>query len=67
MRLVAYDVRIVAGSVDERRFAALYGSGGRLRGVLGLDMPRAVMPFRKHLAQRISFDDALEVAAELTA
>ena len=60
------EVRIVAGSVDDRKFAALYGSGGRLRGVLGLDMPRVVMPVRKHLEQRISFDDALDVATELT-
>ncbi len=60
------EVRVVAGSVDDRKFAALYGSGGRLRGVLGLDMPRLVMPFRKHLEQRISFDDAVDVAAELT-
>ena len=61
------EVRLVAGSVEDRQFAALYGSGGRLRGVLGLNMPRLVMPFRQHLAQRISFDEALEVARGLTA
>lgn len=58
-------VRLVAGSVDERRFAALYGSGGRLRGVLGVNMPRMVMPFRRHFEARIGWDDALAVAAEL--
>ena len=56
------DVRIVAGSVDERRFAALYGRGGRLRGVLGVNMPRNVMPFRKHLIDGTSFDDAVAIA-----
>lgn len=59
------EVRVVAGSVDERRFAALYGRAGRLRGVLGLNMPRHVMPFRNHLLDRISWDDALEIAAAM--
>jgi len=61
------DVRVVAGSVDERRFAALYGSGGRLRAVLGVNMPRMVMPFRAHLLRRIGWDEALDVAAGLAA
>ncbi|MAT03949.1 MAG: FAD-dependent oxidoreductase [Acidimicrobiaceae bacterium] len=61
------EVHVVAGSVDDRRFAAIYGSGGRLRGVLGVNMPRVVMPFRNHLEQRMSFDDAVAVAAELAA
>jgi NADPH-dependent 2,4-dienoyl-CoA reductase/sulfur reductase-like enzyme len=59
------EVRVVAGSIDERRFAALYGSGGRLRGVLGVNTPRLVMPFRAHLEQRVSWDDALAIAADL--
>ncbi len=59
------EVHVFAGSPDERQFAALYGSGGRLRGVLGLNMPRMVMPFRRHFEARISWDDALAVAAEL--
>lgn len=56
------DVVVVAGSVDDRQFAALYGRAGRLRGVLGLNMPRAVMPFRKHLLDRIDFAEAVEIA-----
>ena len=59
------EVRLVAGSVDERQFLALFGRAGRLRGALGLNMPRGVMPFRKHLTDRISWDDALAIAAEL--
>ena len=59
------DVHLFAGSVDDRAFAALYGSGGRLRGVLGVNMPRMVMPFRRHFESAISWDDALAVAAEL--
>jgi NADPH-dependent 2,4-dienoyl-CoA reductase/sulfur reductase-like enzyme len=56
------DVVIVAGSPDDRQFAALYGRAGRLRGVLGLNMPRAVMPFRKHLLDGIDFTSAVEIA-----
>jgi NADPH-dependent 2,4-dienoyl-CoA reductase/sulfur reductase-like enzyme len=59
------EVRLVAGSVDDRQFAALYGRAGRLRGVLGLNMPRHVMPFRHHLIEGISWDDALSLAASM--
>jgi NADPH-dependent 2,4-dienoyl-CoA reductase/sulfur reductase-like enzyme len=59
------EVRVVAGSVEERRFAALFGRDGRLRGVLGVNLPRHVMPFRAHLLDRIRWDDALAVAATL--
>lgn len=56
------DVRIVAGSVDDRQFAALYGRHGRLRGVLGVNMPRHVMPFRSHLLEGIGWDEAVDIA-----
>jgi NADPH-dependent 2,4-dienoyl-CoA reductase/sulfur reductase-like enzyme len=53
------EVRVVSGSVAERQFVALYGSAGRLRGVLGVNAPRQVMPFRALLLERVSWDDAL--------
>ena len=53
------EVQVVAGSVAARQFVALYGNRGRLRGVLGLNAPRQVMPFRSLLLERISWDDAL--------
>lgn len=59
------EVRIVAGSIEERRFAALYRRGDRLGGVIGVNSPRQVMPFRTHLAERIAWDEALEVASRL--
>ncbi|MEY2958025.1 MAG: hypothetical protein RLZZ01_593 [Actinomycetota bacterium] len=59
------EVRIVAGSIEERRFAALYRRGDRLGGVLGVNSPRQVMPFRSHLMELIGWDDALEVASRL--
>jgi NADPH-dependent 2,4-dienoyl-CoA reductase/sulfur reductase-like enzyme len=58
------EARVVAGSIEERRFAVMFGRAGRLRGVLGVNMPRHVMPFRKHLLDRIGWDEALALAAE---
>lgn len=53
------EARVVAGSVEARQFTALYGRGGRLCGVLGVNMPRNVMPFRQRLIEGIPFDDAV--------
>jgi NADPH-dependent 2,4-dienoyl-CoA reductase/sulfur reductase-like enzyme len=53
------DVEIVSGSVDDRKFLALFGREGRLRGALGLNLPKLVMPYRALLEERISWDDAL--------
>jgi NADPH-dependent 2,4-dienoyl-CoA reductase/sulfur reductase-like enzyme len=58
------EVHVFAGDVDGF-FAALYGHGGRLRGVLGVSMPKKVMPFRNLIAAKASWDDALAHAATL--
>ena len=60
------EVRVFAGSIDGA-FAALYGYQGRLRGVLGVSMPKMVMPFRALLAQGATWSVALDKAAALTA
>jgi NADPH-dependent 2,4-dienoyl-CoA reductase/sulfur reductase-like enzyme len=60
------DVHVFAGSTDGA-FAALYGWQGRLRGVLGVSMPKMVMPFRALVAAGASWDEALAKAAALTA
>ena len=57
-------VDVVTGSLAERRFAAIYGRGGRIVAVLGMNRPRHVMQYRQLIAQRASFDDALAFAAE---
>jgi len=57
------EVRVVTGDLDGK-FVALYGHGGRLRGVLGVSLPRMVMPYRKLLVERASWDDAIRHAAE---
>lgn len=59
------DIHVFAGSTDGA-FAALYGYEGRLRGVLGVSMPKMVMPFRALLTAKASWDEALAKAAELT-
>jgi NADPH-dependent 2,4-dienoyl-CoA reductase/sulfur reductase-like enzyme len=58
------EVRVVHGSVDDRKFVALYGSKGRFRGALGVTLPKKLMPYRKLLQERASWDDALAFAAE---
>jgi NADPH-dependent 2,4-dienoyl-CoA reductase/sulfur reductase-like enzyme len=59
----AAESRVVIGSPDERRFLAFYESAGRLRGVLGLNVPRFVMRYRALLDARAGIDDALALAA----
>ena len=59
------EVRIVAGD-PSGPFVALYGHRGRLRGALGVSMPRLVMPYRKLLAERATWDRALEHASGVT-
>jgi NADPH-dependent 2,4-dienoyl-CoA reductase/sulfur reductase-like enzyme len=61
------EVRVVAGSVAEQKFVALYGRNGRLRGALGLSMPRVVMPYRKLLDAEATWDQALAHAASVAA
>jgi 3-phenylpropionate/trans-cinnamate dioxygenase ferredoxin reductase component len=55
-------VRIVHGSVDERRFVALFGRGGRVVGVLGVNRPRHVMQWRARIADAITWEDGLAQA-----
>ena len=55
----ATDVRVVAGNVDDGKFAAAYFANDRLIGILGVSMPRAVMPMRKLLESHTSTAAAL--------
>jgi NADPH-dependent 2,4-dienoyl-CoA reductase/sulfur reductase-like enzyme len=58
------EVRVIAGDVDGN-FMAMYGHAGRLRGVLGVNMPKPVMRMRKLLGERASWADAVTYAAGL--
>lgn len=53
------EVRIVDGSIEDRRFVALFGREGRLLGALAFNRPRLLMGYRKLLAAKTSFDDAI--------
>jgi 3-phenylpropionate/trans-cinnamate dioxygenase ferredoxin reductase component len=56
------DVHVAHGTLDERQFVALFGRGGRLLGALGFNRPRFVMQYRRMIAERGSWDDALKLA-----
>ena len=56
------DVVVVTGSPAERRFAAIYGRGGRIVAVLGFNRPRHVMQYRRLIAGGASWEEALAFA-----
>ena len=60
----ADDVRVVAGNPDEGKFAAAYFGNDRLIAVLGVSLPKAVMPARKLLQDRATKTRALAHFAE---
>ncbi len=61
------EVRVVAGSVAEGKFLALFGREGRLHGALGVNAPRWVMPMRKLFLDGASRDEAVAATADLDA
>jgi 3-phenylpropionate/trans-cinnamate dioxygenase ferredoxin reductase subunit len=58
------EVRVVAGSTAEHRFAAFYGRDGRFNAALGMNRPRQVMQSKGLLEAEASWDEALAFAAE---
>ena len=54
----ADESRIVDGSLEERRFVMLFGSKGRVCGVLGINRPRLVMKARALIRDRAPFSTA---------
>lgn len=61
-----YDVEMVHGTTDERRFVALYGRDGHVTGVLGMNRPRHVMQLRQLVDDVAPWDDALAFARAMT-
>lgn len=57
-----YDVEVVHGSTEERRFVALYGQNDKVTGVLGFNRPRHVMQLRQLVDEGASWADGLAVA-----
>jgi NADPH-dependent 2,4-dienoyl-CoA reductase/sulfur reductase-like enzyme len=56
------EMEVVYGSLEERRFVAVFGRNDRLVGALGFSMPAKVMQYRKMIEERATFADALERA-----
>ena len=59
----ADEVAIVHGSVQDRKFVAVFGRDGMLTGVLGLRSTPRTMRYRRLLEQRTTWVDALAAAA----
>ena len=57
------DIEVVAGSVEERKFCALYGRDGVVVGALTMNMPARVIRYRRQIAEGLRWDDALAAAA----
>ena len=53
------ELHVAHGSLAERQFVALFGRGGRIVGALGFNRPAQVMQYRRLIAERASWDDAL--------
>jgi 3-phenylpropionate/trans-cinnamate dioxygenase ferredoxin reductase subunit len=53
-------VHVAHGTLDDRQFVALFGRDGRIVGALGFNRPRQVMQYRKMIAERASWDTAIE-------
>jgi hypothetical protein len=54
----ADETRVVDGSLAERRFVMLFGSKGRVTGVVGMNRPRLVMKARALIRERADFAGA---------
>ena len=60
----ADELHVVADGSD-KKFLALYRRADRLSGVFTIDRPHQIMKFRRQIAQRASWSDALEFAASV--
>jgi NADPH-dependent 2,4-dienoyl-CoA reductase/sulfur reductase-like enzyme len=58
-------IEVIEGSLEERRFVALYGDAGRVVAVLGMNRPRHVMQLRRLVEEGASFDEGVQAARSL--
>jgi 3-phenylpropionate/trans-cinnamate dioxygenase ferredoxin reductase component len=59
-----YDLHIAHGTIEELQFVGLFGRAGRIVGALGFSRARQIMQYRRLIAERASWEDALAKAAE---
>jgi NADPH-dependent 2,4-dienoyl-CoA reductase/sulfur reductase-like enzyme len=53
------EMQIVDGSVEDRRFVAIYGRAGRLVGALAFSRPRLLMNCRRMISEGAPWEEAL--------
>ncbi len=53
------DVAVVAGALTDRRFCALFGRGGKVSGVVAMNMPAKVVRYRRAIADGLAWTEAL--------
>jgi NADPH-dependent 2,4-dienoyl-CoA reductase/sulfur reductase-like enzyme len=53
------EVRVVDGSVEDRKFLALYEHAGRLVGALAFSRPKLLLQCRRLIAERLTIDEAI--------
>ena len=53
---------VVDGALDDRRFVAVYGRDGRIVAALAVGRARKLMAYRRMIAERVAWDDALDHA-----
>jgi NADPH-dependent 2,4-dienoyl-CoA reductase/sulfur reductase-like enzyme len=53
------DLQVAHGDLSDRQFVALFGRHDRLVGALAFSRPRQLMQYRRMIAERASFRDAL--------
>ncbi len=53
------ELRVIEGSLAERRFIALFGRAGTFTGAAAIGLARRFLPWRRALAEGLSFDEAL--------
>ena len=61
------EVRVVHGSMAERRFVALYARHGYLAGVVSVSWPRMLRRYQALIRDHTEWNDALAAARELNA
>lgn len=54
---------VVDGALADRRFVALFGRGGQLTGVVGMNRPGHLIKMRPRVGERMGFDEARAVFA----
>jgi NADPH-dependent 2,4-dienoyl-CoA reductase/sulfur reductase-like enzyme len=58
------EVRVAHGSVQDRKFVALYRRKDRVVAAFGMNWPALVMQYRTKIMQRVTWEQAMEFAGE---